>query len=31
VKPVQWLLPNAEVSQEGEEDEEDQDIDFIDL
>jgi len=31
VKPVEWLLPNAEVYQEGEEHEEDEDVDFIDL
>ena len=30
VKPVEWLLPNAEVHEEWEEDE-DQDVDFIDL
>jgi len=31
VKPVEWLLPNAEVYQEWDEDEEDEDIDCIDL
>jgi len=31
VKPVEWLLPNAEVYEEWEEDEEDEDGDFIDL
>jgi len=31
VKPVEWLLPNAEVHEECEEDEEDEDADFIDL
>jgi hypothetical protein len=31
VKPVEWLLPNAEVYEEWEEDEENQDVDFIDL
>jgi len=31
VKPVEWLLPNAEVYKEWEEDEEDEDGDFIDL
>jgi len=31
VKPVEWLLPNAEVYEEWEEDEEDGDVDFIDL
>jgi len=31
VKPVEWLLPNAEVYQEWEEDEEDEDVDCIDL
>ena len=30
VKPVEWLLPNPEVHEEWEEDE-DQDVDFIDL
>jgi len=29
VKPVEWLLPNAEVYEECEEEEEDQDVDFI--
>ena len=31
VKPVECLLPNAEVYKEWEEDEEDQDVDFIDI
>ncbi len=31
VKPVEWLLPNSEVYEEWEEDEEDADVDFIDL
>ncbi|PUU82447.1 hypothetical protein B9Z19DRAFT_1120778 [Tuber borchii] len=31
VKPVEWLLPNAEVYEEWEKDEEDQYVDFIDL
>jgi len=31
VKPVDWLLANAEVYEGWEEDEEDQDVDFIDL
>jgi len=31
VKPVEWLLPNAEVYEEWEEDEEDEHVDFIDL
>ena len=31
VKPVEWLLPNAEVYEEWEEDDEDGDVDFIDL
>jgi len=31
VKPVEWLLPNAEVYEEWEEDEEDAEGDFIDL
>jgi len=31
VKPVEWLLPNAEVYDEWKEDEEDEDVDFIDL
>jgi len=31
VKPVEWLLPNAEVYEEWEEDEGDEDVDFIDL
>jgi len=31
VKPVQWLLPNVEVKEKCEEDEEDEDVDFIDL
>ncbi|PUU81092.1 hypothetical protein B9Z19DRAFT_1122614 [Tuber borchii] len=31
VKPVEWLLPNAEGYDEGEEDKEDQYVDFIDL
>jgi len=31
VKPVEWLLPNAEVYEGWEADEEEQDVDFIDL
>jgi len=31
VKPVEWLLPNTEVYEEWEENEEDEDVDFIDL
>jgi len=31
VKPVKWLLPNAEAYQEWEENQNDEDIDFIDL
>jgi len=31
VKPVEWLLPNAEVYEEWEEDEEDEDVDVIHL
>jgi len=31
VKPVEWLLPNAEVYEEWEEDEADEDVDFIDV
>jgi len=31
VKPVEWLLPNAEVYEEWEKDEEHEDVDFIDL
>jgi len=31
VKPVEWLLPNAEVWEDWEENEEDKDVDFIDL
>ena len=31
VKPVEWLLPNAEVCEEWEEAEEDEDVDLIDL
>jgi len=31
VKPVEWLLPNAEVYEEWEKDDKDQDVDFIDL
>jgi len=29
VKPLEWLLPNAEVHEEWEKDEEDEDVDFI--
>lgn len=31
VKPVEWPLPNAEVYEEWEEDDENGDVDFIDL
>jgi len=31
VKPVEWLLPNAEVDEEWKEDEEDEDVEFINL
>jgi len=31
VKHVEWLLPNAEVYEQWEEDEKDEDVDFIDL
>jgi hypothetical protein len=31
MKPVEWLLPNAEVYEEWEQDEEDQDVPFVDL
>jgi len=31
VKPVEWLLPNAEVHEQWEEDQEDEDVDFINL
>ena len=31
VKPVEWLLPNAEVYEEWEKYEEDEDVDFVDL
>jgi len=31
VKPVEWLLPKAEAYKEWEEDEEDEDVDFINL
>jgi len=31
VKPVEWLLPNAEIYEEWEEDAEDEDVEFIDL